>query len=371
MCMTYAKTPSDSFPLTNPATKLSDVTMVQTNEPFQDSSLELLGSSIDLALDRDADSHNSASRDDESNLTNKSADNISRRRRAIPGLALTLGFTAFVVGAAFFDFPNSRPTGAPDVFDLRCNDGADDPIEQKFALDLTFGRFTFAQAKTIDIAWDTIIGQGGRMLHGWILYRYVLHPLLVVLMERFTVPSDFYIALSFSRSSIETLWTLSGFMFRRESITIFLCTWLVIYALGYTLLFSVIWSAATGYVSVSQNFYPMPNGDVVPLNSPELTLCWALDGTRFGLSDRLIELGPNFADVGGFTKDLSPNGAKQPNGTTLCFKKTSDQNQTLHYTASGWRYQNVTTAWDYFALEGDTTSIGNSSSNFKSIRDCW
>ncbi|KAK7912244.1 hypothetical protein PG985_014725 [Apiospora marii] len=332
--------------------------MVETNEPLRDSSADLLRSSINLALDRDADSRNSTSRNDESNLSSMSAQSVSSWRRARPGLTLTLGFIAFIVGAAVFHskFPNYRPTGAPDVFDFSCNDGADDPIEQKFALDLTFGSFTFSQAKTIDIVWDTVIGQGGRMLHGWILYRYVLHPFLVVLMEQFTVTPDFYISLSFSRSSIETLWTMLVYMFRRESITVFLCTWLVIYALGYTLLFSVIWAAATGYVSVSQNFYPMPDGEVVRLNSQNLSLCWVLDGARFGLKEPLVELGPDFANVGGSIKSVMPDSVKEPNATTLCFKDAHYENQILHYTASGWRLQN-------------TTLVGSSSSNFRNIRD--
>ncbi|KAK8036287.1 hypothetical protein PG993_008901 [Apiospora rasikravindrae] len=234
---------------------------------------------------------------------------------------------------------------------------------------LTAGGLTFAKAKTIDIVWDTVVGQGGRLLHGWVLYRYVLHSLLVVLIERFTVTADFYMAVSFSRSSFETLWTLLAFIFRRGSITVLLCTLMVIYALGYTLFFSVIWGAATGYVGLSQNFYPMPNGDVIGLNSRDLSLCWALDGTRIGLSGRVIELGPSFEDVGGLTKALLLDNTTGPR-TELCVKETQDVYQTLYYTASGWRQARTTeTVWDYFVLRGDATSIRNSSFNFKSIRD--
>ncbi|KAK8137264.1 hypothetical protein PG984_005204 [Apiospora sp. TS-2023a] len=333
--------------------------MVHPNESVRDPSTELLRSNSEPIVDRDPDN--------DSIPNSTAAQQISSWRRVTPALALTIGSVTLASSALFFKFPDSRPTGISDVFDFSCNDKANDPLEQKFDLDLTFGRLTFAQAKSIDIAWDTVIGQGGRMLHGWILYRYVLHPLLVVLIERFTVTSDLYISLHFSRASFERIWNLA--IFRRRSVTIFLCTLLVIYALGYTLFFSVVWGAATGYVSISHDFYPMPDTEVIPLNSPHLSLCWVLDDTRLELDSRLVETGPSFANVGGLTKDLTPGKVKDPNETELCFKENKYRNQSLHYTASGWRWDSITTIWDYVALTNETDSIENSSFNFKSIRD--
>ncbi|KAK8062994.1 hypothetical protein PG997_015091 [Apiospora hydei] len=328
--------------------------MEETDAPTRNPSTESLRSNIDLNADRDPDPSDSACRDGESNSTNTLADNVSTWRFTITGLALSLGVIPFAELAA--------------VFDLRCNNDVGDSIEQKFTLDMTFGSFTFSQAKTIDIAWDTVIGQGGRFLHGWIVYRFVLHPFLVILMERFSVTTDFYLAMSFSRSSFGTLWILVTSLRRRESATVFLGTLMVVYTLGYTLLFSVIWGAATGYVSLSQNFYPMPNGDVVPLNSPDLSLCWVLEDTRLGVSQPLVELGPNFADVGGSTKELTLDGVKYPSAG-LCLQETADVNQTLHYSTGGWRRSNATTIWDYVAITGDANSSRNSSLNIKSIRD--
>ncbi|KAK8045813.1 hypothetical protein PG996_013877 [Apiospora saccharicola] len=187
-------------------------------------------------------------------------------------------------------------------------------------------------------------------------------------MERFTVTSDLYVSLHFSRASFETLWNLA--IFRRRSVLTFLCTLLVIYALGYTLFFSVVWGAATGYVSISPDFYPMPDSEVIPLNSPHVSLCWVLDGTRLGLDGHLVETGPSFANVGGLTKDLTPGNVKDPTETELCFKENSYRNQSLHYTASGWRSDSITTVWDYVALTNEPNSIESRSFNFKSIRDC-
>ncbi|KAK8106359.1 hypothetical protein PG999_009718 [Apiospora kogelbergensis] len=341
--------------------------MADTEASPRNASTDCLRSSIDLTVDRDSASSIHSSRGKDSNPAGPSAQKVSGWRLVIPGVIFILGCIGCVAGATILRSRHSGPTEVPAIFELLCNDDdKSDPAEQKFALDLTFGRFTFAQAKSIDIAWDTVIGQGGRFLHGWILYRYVLYPLLVVLMEHYAVTSDFYIVLSFSRTSFETLWALIKSIFRQRSITTFLCTCMIIFTLGYTLLFSVIWSAATGYVSLSQNFYPMPNADIVGLNSPDLTLCWELDGSRLGQNNRLVETGPSFADVGSFTKSFTAIDHTKNNLTShICF-----QNKILRLAASGWRDNSTpTTVWDYLAATGDANSLGNSSLNFRSIRD--
>ncbi|KAK7952990.1 hypothetical protein PG988_013684 [Apiospora saccharicola] len=127
--------------------------MVHPNESVRDPSTELLQNNRDPVLDRDPDSLNSATGYDDESIPNSTpSQQISSWRRVTPALALTIGSITVTSSAPFFNFPDSRPTGVSDVFDFSCNDKANDPLEQKFDLDLTFGRLTFAHAKTINIA---------------------------------------------------------------------------------------------------------------------------------------------------------------------------------------------------------------------------
>jgi hypothetical protein len=41
-------------------------------------------------------------------------------------------------------------------------------IEKLFALDQTFGKFSFSQVKTIDILWDLLVGRGLQLLAWWV-----------------------------------------------------------------------------------------------------------------------------------------------------------------------------------------------------------
>jgi hypothetical protein len=43
-------------------------------------------------------------------------------------------------------------------------------IEKLFVLDSTYGRFSFSQAKTMDVVWDILVGRGLQLLAAWVGY---------------------------------------------------------------------------------------------------------------------------------------------------------------------------------------------------------
>lgn len=263
-----------------------------------------------------------------------------------------------------------------DDLNPSCTDFGSSASEKAFALDLAYGNFTFTQAKIIDATWDTVIGQGGRLLHGWILYRCIIYPLLVLAMEISTITYPYYTSLSFSKVSFETLLQLLKTLDLTRSYSVLLCTILLIYALGYTLLFPLLWGTATGYLSLSHKLYAMPNGDIVPLNSGNLSLCWVLDPTRSELpmTTPRIEVGPSFSALlaaqppstdpkSNACLNISDSGP----GSDFRYSGTYD----LQYDFSGWRakstYSNTweSTIWSF--LEGMNET---SSENFMNIQRC-
>ncbi|KAI0445077.1 hypothetical protein F4803DRAFT_571868 [Xylaria telfairii] len=242
-----------------------------------------------------------------------------------------------------------------------CTDFGSSASEKNFALDLAYGNFTFTQAKIIDATWDTVIGQGGRLLHGWILYRCIIYPLLVLAMEISTITYPYYTSLSFSKVSFDTLLQLLKTLDLTRSYSVLLCTILLIYALGYTLLFPLIWGTATGYLSLSHKLYAMPDGDIVPLNSGNLSLCWVLDPTRSELpiTTPHIEVGPNFSAL----LSARPPASDPESNTCLNISDSHSGSNFRHsgkynlqYDFSGWRvkstYSNTweSTIWSF--LEG-------------------
>jgi hypothetical protein len=254
-----------------------------------------------------------------------------------------------------------------NTFDPSCTTKLGDGTEQIFSLDMTLGNFTFTQAKMIDVAWDIAVGQGGRLLHGWVLYHHLLRPLLVVAMERSTVTYHYYVTFSFYRISFSTLWQAMRTFRAVNSWTVLFCTAILTYPLIYTLFFAILWGAATGYVSHSQRLYPMPDGNMVPLDTEELSLCWVLDSGRLGMSPGYIELGPNFASLGPLQQPA------QYTSTQLCVNNLGiyeNTKYTMVYTSGGWRPSTTSTIWDHFQIKDVANAIAQSSENFQNIRAC-
>jgi hypothetical protein len=294
----------------------------------------------------------------------------------IAGLFL-LAATGFAVSSGLVQSNGKRLTRSySDLFDPGCIDKLGDSgpsgIVRAFDLDLTFGNFTFTQAKVIDVAWDTTIGQGGRLLHGWILYRCVMRRLLIYAMEYYCVTYRYYLTVSWSRASFDSLYGILRDIFSMRGWTTSLCTILLVYALGYTLLFPLLWSTATGYLSLSHRLYAMPDGNIVPLNTRDLSLCWVLDGSRLDLPGDHIEIGPDFSALESLTTSFTYNDIK----TCINSSTSGDAEDTkrkplgMVYTSGGWKVNTTTTIWDHFGLTTGLNNIRGSSENFQSIRAC-
>lgn len=297
-------------------------------------------------------------------------------RKWIIGIAVLflVGTVAFAVSSGLVQSNEARLTRSyPDLFDPGCIDKLGDSespaITQAFDLDLTFGNFTFTHAKILDVAWDTAIGQGGRLLHGWILYRCVMRRLLIHAMEYYCVTYRYYLTISWSRASFESLYVILRDCFLMQGIASFLCTLLLIYALSYTLFFSLLWSTATGYLSLSHRLYAMSDGNIVPLNTRDLALCWVLDGSRFGSADDRIEIGPDFSTLGTLANPFKDTETK-PCLNTSSIEDPYFNSSRLVYTSGGWKVDTTTTIWDHFGTINGSNNIGQSSENFQSIRAC-
>jgi hypothetical protein len=285
-------------------------------------------------------------------------------------LAFLLGSVALIIVSRFIQAKPALGQPFSKSLNPSCTDFGESVTEQTFALDLAYGNFTFTQAKIIDVTWDTVVGQGGRLLHGWILYRCIIYPLLVLAMEISTVTYPYYTTLSFSKASFETLTELLKTLHLTRSYSVLLCTILLIYTLIYTLFFSLIWSTATGYISLSHKLYAMPGGEIITLNDEDLSLCWVLDPTRHELRNVLpiphVEVGPSFSKI------LSTRQSPSHKSTDLCLNITdpteahASRKLYLQYNFNSWTIKSAeSTIWD---ILGDL-EVPNSE-NFMNIQRC-
>lgn len=165
-------------------------------------------------------------------------------------------------------------------------------VERNFYINLQIVRnLTFTRAKLLDLTWDTVVGQGGKALHGWILYRVVASQ-LAWMMEYSSVPYQFQLDLLFSTVSLSALWSTIRFLFvKRPWRAAFSAVWFLL-AILYVLAFSSIWSAATGYLNPSTPAYRMADQSYATVNSETFRLCLTIDTERVNGGVPAVVLGP-------------------------------------------------------------------------------
>ncbi|KAI1412122.1 hypothetical protein F5Y13DRAFT_200114 [Hypoxylon sp. FL1857] len=189
-----------------------------------------------------------------------------------------------------------------------CESSSASWFESRFFINVVVMQgLSFTEAKLIDLAWDTFIGQGLRFMHAWWLYQVSTH-LFTYLLETSSLPYEIQLNILFSPASFSSLWATLGLAFKRQRSKGRLYFVWLIYAISYILLFPTLWAASTGYASPSITAYNMSHKAYVPIESEDMTLCWSFNDTRLiGLLDDVV-LGTSFNAMFGSALDKVPNG---------------------------------------------------------------
>jgi hypothetical protein len=169
-------------------------------------------------------------------------------------------------------------------------------VERSFYINLQIARnLSFTRAKLLDLAWDTVVGQGGRFLHAWVLYQ-VAASQLSWMMEYSSVPYYFQLDILFSTASLPALWSTLRFLgTRRPARAVFSAVWFLL-AILYVLAFSSVWGAATGYLNPSKPAYMMSDSSYVTVDSKSLSLCMSVDTERLNGTVPAVVQGPRLGD---------------------------------------------------------------------------
>ncbi|KAK5693810.1 hypothetical protein LTR17_025013 [Elasticomyces elasticus] len=186
------------------------------------------------------------------------------------------------------------------------------------SINLGFGRFTFAEAKALDFAWDLIVGSGGQVLVIALVYP-LFRRVLLAHMESQPTPLSTYSSVAFDGVSGTTVWVLirdlfpgqRGPLWRRltennrhpESITylqdssprpqranVDRVLWLgFIFAFAYLLAFAKMLSLMTGYQAIA-NAVITPDGSTDFLDAGLAAVMFVVvhDGERIGLRNGYI-----------------------------------------------------------------------------------
>ncbi|KAI4176343.1 MAG: hypothetical protein LQ343_001082 [Gyalolechia ehrenbergii] len=151
-------------------------------------------------------------------------------------------------------------------------------LQRAFQINLRGGaQLSFAQAKLIDLFFDLLVGQGGRLFLAAISYIVFMDALLRS-MEITPIPYKLYASLVFSPTSLIATWhsiravsTTKGWRAKTYLI------WCAL-AMLYVLVFPTLIETATGYVSTSSASLNIGNDTMVMADSKDLISCLNVTG---------------------------------------------------------------------------------------------
>jgi hypothetical protein len=171
-----------------------------------------------------------------------------------------------------------KTLGCGDNFYGRPQNATVRGIENLFALDATFGRFSFSQVKTIDILWDLLVGRGAQALAWWASYTVFCDALLRVI-ERHPASFMIFQKMAMEGPGLHSLWALTKELWRAKSARTRALFLYMFWSTAYVLLMPIVLGAMTGYDSTSIAWIDL-EGENSIFPAAGLEMAWVIKGTK-------------------------------------------------------------------------------------------
>jgi hypothetical protein len=150
-------------------------------------------------------------------------------------------------------------------------------IEKLFVLDVTFGKFSFSQVKTIDILWDLLVGRGVQLLAWWAAYT-VFSDALLRAIERHPASFSIFQSIALEGPGLRSLWTLTRELWVAKSKRTRALFLYMFWSTAYVLFVPIVLGAMTGYDSSSITWIDLAGANnIVPAAALQPT--WVIQGT--------------------------------------------------------------------------------------------
>lgn len=145
-------------------------------------------------------------------------------------------------------------------------------IETLFALDTTYGAFTFAQVKSIDVLWDIGLGRGLQVLAAWATYNVFCDVLLKVIQRHPTSFSVFQ-RIALEGPSTGSLSTLVRELWATKSRHTKAIFFYMVLSTLYVVIIPIAIGAMTGYDNTATAWVNLDDtSNIVPVSSLERSL---------------------------------------------------------------------------------------------------
>lgn len=159
-----------------------------------------------------------------------------------------------------------------------------------FQITLGFGRLPFSTVKIIDVLWDVLVGRGGQLCLGFMVYKTFTKSLIRI-MERATVTYDTFWSINIEPTSVQSIYRISRDVVKTASFRFRSAVVLMACSSAYLIAFPIVVGAMTGYSTNIAAFAPDHNNALIPFTDFVPVVYVIHDGSRLNLSDRYLVSG--------------------------------------------------------------------------------
>ncbi|KAK6220077.1 hypothetical protein QIS74_05579 [Colletotrichum tabaci] len=203
------------------------------------------------------------------------------------GWVVSLGLLLFYLGSDYLQWNTAacQPDGNFDVTKRSFSRWSGSGF---FQITLAWGRFSFADAKAIDVAWDVVFGRGGQALLAWISWRaFADYTATSMQVKPVTYDTFYAIFLQDQPGIYSTLhlirdFTRSGGLQSRVTMVV------MIFVAIFVLLFPTLGGAMSGYSANNDAYVKGYEGTLIPLDEFTIVGYIIHDAWRINMTGDLL-----------------------------------------------------------------------------------
>ncbi|KAK1962361.1 hypothetical protein LY78DRAFT_256407 [Colletotrichum sublineola] len=186
-----------------------------------------------------------------------------------------------------------QPDGSFDVF--RNSHGLW-AISGFFQITLAWGRFSFADAKAIDVAWDVVFGRGGQTLLATISWRVFADYTTVSMQARPVTYQTFQTIFLQDQPGIYSTFYLARDFVRSRGLQSRVMMTIMVFVATFLLLFPTLGSAMTGYSANNDAYVKGYDGTLIPFDDFRVSGYIIHDAQRINMTNEVVLTYPDLHD---------------------------------------------------------------------------
>ncbi|KAK2060620.1 hypothetical protein LY76DRAFT_568660 [Colletotrichum caudatum] len=203
------------------------------------------------------------------------------------GWIAALAYLLYYIGTGSigWGYGACQPDGSFDVFQSEYNLWS---VSGFFQITLAWGRFSFADAKAIDVAWDVVFGRGGQALLASISWRVFADYTTISMQARPVTYQTFQTIFLQDQPGVYSTFYLARDFVRSRGLQSRAMMVIMVFVAVFVLLFPTLGSAMTGYSANNDAYIKGYDDTLIPFSDFKVAGYVIHDGQRINMTGEVV-----------------------------------------------------------------------------------